>query len=175
VNPQVDDRHADALVNGTHVGFNRPGMPTLAREAPVMNTYPCRLLAFAPLLTLAACTSVSTTGPDGAVTVRSRAEFEEYVESVFRYQNLVGNDMISRTSMMEEIPEALLAAEEGMVQSCHHLNEMVVASAEGRTPTMNMKTALMRTIGDCDAAAHHLAAMLQGENQSAAVEGMSAF
>lgn len=119
---------------------------------------------------LTACSTVSTTGPDGAVTVRSRDDFERYVEQVFRYQNSVGNDLIAHTASTDELPPALQSAEENMVESCHALNEIVVATAEGRDPGMKLKTALMRTIGQCDAAAHDLATILQGENKSAALD-----
>jgi hypothetical protein len=128
------------------------------------------LLLIAAVGSLTACSTVSTTGPDGAVTVRSRDDFERYVEQVFRYQNSVGNDLISRTASTDELPPALQSAEEHMVESCHALNEIVVATAEGRDPGMKLKSALMRTIGQCDAAAHDLAAVLQGGNKSAAID-----
>ena len=119
---------------------------------------------------LTGCSTVSTTEADGRVTVRSRDEFESYVESVFRMQNRVGNDLITLSGSVDELPLVLQSAEENMIERCHALNEIVVASAEGRAPGMAQKSALMKSIGSCDRAVHDLAALLQNNTQASAIE-----
>lgn len=132
-----------------------------------------RLLAAAGLGLMAACSTVATTTPQGERTVRTRAEFERYVEQVFRYQNLVGNDLIARGVSYEEMPPALAAAEEQMVLSCHALNAVVVARAEDRDPGLALKRELARTIADCDQAAHAVGRLLQQDRPAAVVESVS--
>ena len=61
-----------------------------------MTSLHIHLLLVTTLALLSACSTISTTEADGTITVRSRADFETYVEAVFRYQNNVGNDLISR-------------------------------------------------------------------------------
>jgi hypothetical protein len=129
-------------------------------------------LLFTTLGLLSACSTISTTAPDGAVTVRSRDEFEKYVESVFRYQNSVGNEMISRSLSVQQSDKPLQSAEERMVASCHYLNAVAVAHAEGRDPGLELKSGLMRTIGECDRAAHDLGELLEGGSQAATADIM---
>jgi hypothetical protein len=121
---------------------------------------------------LSACSTISTTAADGAVTVRSREEFEKYVEAVFRYQNRVGNDLISLDATTGQVGATLRLAEQRMIERCNYLNEVVVAHGEGREPGLGLKAGLMRTIGDCDQAAHDLGALLQGSSQTVTAEAI---
>lgn len=121
---------------------------------------------------LSACSTISTTSADGAVTVRSREEFETYVEAVFRYQNEVGNDLIALGPSTGEVAATLQLAEERMIQSCQYLNEIVVAHTEGHEPGLALKAGLIRTIGECDRAAHELGVLLRGGQQTATAEAI---
>ncbi|MCC6715685.1 MAG: hypothetical protein IT496_10675 [Gammaproteobacteria bacterium] len=132
-----------------------------------------RLLAAAGLGLMAACSTVATTTPQGERTVRTREEFERYVEQVFRYQNLVGNDLIARSVSSEEMPPALAEAEEHMVRSCHALNAVVIARAEDRDPGLALKRELARTIAGCDQAAQAVGRLLQQDRATAIVDTTS--
>lgn len=132
-----------------------------------------RLLAAMGLGLMAACSTVATSTPQGERTVRTRAEFERYVEQVFRYQNLVGNDLIARSVTYEEMPPALAAAEEQMVRICHALNAVAVARAEDRDPGLALKRELARTIADCDQAAHAVGRLLQEDRPAAFLDTAS--
>jgi hypothetical protein len=121
---------------------------------------------------LSACSTISTTAADGAVTVRSREEFEKYVEAVFRYQNEVGNDLISLGASTGQVATALQLAENRMIESCRYLNDVVVAHTEGHEPGLALKAGLMRTISECDRTAHDLGVLLQGGRETATAEAM---
>ncbi|MCG3200899.1 MAG: hypothetical protein NFCOHLIN_00761 [Gammaproteobacteria bacterium] len=132
-----------------------------------------RLLAAAGLALMGACSTIATTSPQGERTVRTRAEFERYVEQVFRYQNLVGNDLIARAGFDEKVPPALVEAEEHMVRSCQALNAVVIARAEDRDPGLALKRDLTRTIAACDQAAHAVGRLLQTDRPTASVDTAS--
>jgi hypothetical protein len=132
-----------------------------------------KLMAAVTLVAVTGCSTVATTTAEGERTVRKRAEFERYVEEVFRYQNLVGNDLIARSVSYEEMPPALQAAEEHMVESCHALNAVVIARAEDRDPGLALKRKLARTIADCDQAAHAVGSLLQGNRPTAIIDTAS--
>jgi hypothetical protein len=139
----------------------------------VTTAFAGRALAALGLGLIAACSTVATTTPQGERTVRSRDDFERYVEEVFRYQNLVGNDLIARSVSYEEMPPALQAAEEHMIESCHALNAVVIARAEDRDPGLALKRELARTIAACDQAAHAVGTLLQGNRPTAIIDTAS--
>lgn len=132
-----------------------------------------RLLTAAGLALIAACSTVTTVSPQGERTVRTREEFEDYVEQVFRYQNLVGNDLIARADSDQVMPPALVEADEHMVRSCQALNAVVIARAEDRDPGLALKRELARTIAACDQAAHAVGRLLQTDRPTAIVDTAS--
>lgn len=119
---------------------------------------------------LSACATVSATAPGDKAVATSREDFRGHVETVFRFQNQVASDLITRYELSGDPaiqPSAeLLAAEDRMQESCRYLNEVVAVSIDGKDPDIGLKLNLMKTIDDCDAAAHKLASMLYGAGQT---------
>lgn len=110
------------------------------------------------------CTSVQVRYPDGATAWQSRAEFEVYVEHVFRFHNRVLNDLIVATSLMEgdelDADAPLVRAEESMARACQPLNETVSATFEGREIGFFQKLLLPAAVPACEAATRTVEALL---------------
>ena len=125
-------------------------------------------------LMLSACVTMSAPAPGDKVVSTSHEDFRGHVETVFRFQNQVASDLITRYELSEDPaiqPSAeLLVAEDRMQESCRYLNEVVAISIDGKEPDIGLKLNLMKTIDDCDAAAHKLASMLYGAGQSVVME-----
>jgi hypothetical protein len=125
-------------------------------------------------LLLTACATVTTRGPGGEETVRTREEFSDYVGKVFRFENSVASNLITRYELSEDTnggkSAELLGAEARMENSCRYLNEMVVASAEGRDPGMALKRKLQETIAACEAAAHDVAHLIGSTEQAVVLD-----
>lgn len=119
---------------------------------------------------LSACATVSATVPGDKAVATGREDFRGHVESVFRFQNQVASDLITRYELMADPtiqPSVeLLAAEDRMQESCRYLNEVVAISIDGKEPDLGLKLNLMKTIDDCDADAHKLASLLYGAGQT---------
>lgn len=112
---------------------------------------------------LNACSGVNTRTTEGQPIRMSNEEFAEYVESTFRYHNRVVNEMITMFSLSgEEIPfePALVKAEEDMDASCQPLNEMVMATIEGRELSTWAKLQLLNQVPECAAATRRVESVL---------------
>jgi len=93
----------------------------------------------------------------------SRDEFAEYVESTFRYHNKIVNELITAFIISaEEIPfdPVLIRAEEQMAAGCRPLNEMVLATIEGRELSRWAKLQLMNQVPVCAAATRRVESLI---------------
>lgn len=111
----------------------------------------------------AACSSVQVRYPDGRTEYQSRDEFAAYVETVFRYQNRVVNDLILATSLgAVEASEdaALVRAEREMARACQPLIETVAAELEGRRVGLLQQLTLPSAVPACEVASRRLELLL---------------
>lgn len=110
------------------------------------------------------CNSVRVRNSDGSMESGSRAEFEAYVERVFRYHNRVVNDLILTTSLFDteeaDASSPLVRAEEDMARACQPLNDVVTATIEGREIGFFHKLELLDAVPACEAASRELEALL---------------
>lgn len=117
------------------------------------------------LAVLPGCTTVALHYPDGRVERRSRDEFADYVERVFRYHNRVVDDFIVATVLYGD-PAAedteLQRAERTMVRACQPLNATVSARFEQRSVGLCTRLALPHTVPACEQATRHLDSLLPG-------------
>lgn len=93
----------------------------------------------------------------------TKDEFAENVESTFRHHNRVVNEMITIFSFSgDEIPfePALVRAEENMDASCQPLNEMDMATIEGRELSMWTKLQLLSQVPECAAVTRRVESVL---------------
>ena len=113
---------------------------------------------------LVGCSSLQVRYPDGSIERKTRAEFETYVEGVFRYHNRVVNDLIVASSMLDDdfadLDPLLVRAEETMASECRPLNDTVSATIEGREIGFFQKLRLPQTVPACEVATRDLEALL---------------
>lgn len=139
-----------------------------------MNAVSRRLLFLIPPLLLTACATVTTTTPAGERVTRSRGEFEDYVERVFRYENRVVDELMMRTELSgEESSEGFAEAEQSVMRSCRYLNEVVVMTAEGGSPSLALKRKLRDTIAGCEHAAREAERFMHDGGHAIAVEAIA--
>jgi hypothetical protein len=122
-----------------------------------------RLAFFTIALLGTACNFVQVRYPQGTTEYLSRAEFEVYVEAVFRYHNQVLNDLIVATSFVDEDEldnPQLEEAEIRMQAACQPLNAIVSATMEGREIGFFTKLQLPESAPACEARSRHVAALL---------------
>ncbi len=119
--------------------------------------------------TLIACTTVTVKTPDGERVTRSKDEFGDYVEHVFRTQNRALNKLIFLDAIGPGggVPEDLLAAEEQMVLQCGGINELVARYLDGRPPSMLARRRLVNNIAWCETAALDLENLVDSYGVSA--------
>ena len=121
------------------------------------------LLTLIICVLLTACSGVNTRTAEGQPIRMTKDEFAEYVESTFRYHNRVVNEMITIFSLSgDEIPfePALVRAEDNMDARCQPLNEMVMATIEGRELSMWAKLQLINQVPECAAATRRVESVL---------------
>lgn len=109
------------------------------------------------IVSIAGCTTVTMTGPQGQPVTRTRDELRTYAEAVFRLQNSVLDALIGAVdidpgrSAAED--NALFTAEERIVADCRDLNEAASLSAEGREPGLQLKLRVLESLASCEDAA----------------------
>ena len=121
-------------------------------------------------LMVAACATVNTPAPVDRAQATTDTDFRHHVEEVFRFQNQVASDLITRFELSDD-PEMqpsdeLLAAEDRMQESCRYLNKVVTMSIDGKEPDLSLKINLMKTLDSCDVAAHNVASLFHGGGQA---------
>lgn len=113
---------------------------------------------------LIACTAITTKTPDGLEVTRSRDEFEQYVESVFRRQNqasLEVGQMLDDAVASPRERLALETAEQKMLVACDALNQVAHQRMEQNDPGIVLKIEVKNTIGDCDFATRELERLIE--------------
>ncbi|MGR9106805.1 MAG: hypothetical protein ACU843_07730, partial [Gammaproteobacteria bacterium] len=103
------------------------------------------------LLSLTGCATITTVTPDGKETTRTREEFEQYVESVFRRQNRASLE--AGQLLDEELSAAdsreIATAERYMLKACSALNQVVAQKMEQNDPGILLEMKVKDTIGEC--------------------------
>jgi hypothetical protein len=111
-------------------------------------------------LTLAGCSTITTTAPDGTVTTRDIDGFRHYVEDVFRRQNRIGDLLIefetADYTANESHISAVVLAEERMHEACQSLNAAALAVAEGRNVELGLSMRIVDSVARCEHAAREL-------------------
>ena len=120
-----------------------------------------RTRCLAPIIIASAIggTSVQVRHPDGAMEYKTKDEFAVYVEEVFRYHNVVVNDLITATAFMDE-GAPLVRAEEPMADTCWPLNDAVSATIDGRELGFFRKMKLLEAVSACEQASQRVAELL---------------
>lgn len=116
---------------------------------------------------LAACTGITTKAPDGVEVTRTRAEFEQYVESVFRRQNnasLEAGQLLDDTLDDPEQRRKIEDAERNMLASCGALNRVAHQRMEQDDPGILLEIEVKNTIGECDFATRELERLIEAQN-----------
>lgn len=125
-------------------------------------TTPCPIHALLQVglmsVSLAACSTVTTHRSNGEAIVMTKAEFEKYVEHVFRYHNQVMSELIE---LAMDPPDQdgsdarqLLVAEKRMVSACRALNEVVSETLSGENVGLKLKLDLVDSVPACEEASH---------------------
>lgn len=109
-------------------------------------------------LNLAACSTVTTHRSNGEAIVMTKAEFEKYVEHVFRYHNQVMSELIEMSvdPPDQDLSEArrLMLAEKQMVSACRALNEVVSEALSGENVGLRLQLDLVDSVPACEEASH---------------------
>ncbi|MCQ8103144.1 hypothetical protein NP590_03405 [Methylomonas sp. SURF-2] len=85
--------------------------------------------------------------------------FSDYVESVFRHQNLLSSRLMMLSEAMAE-NETLEDAEQDMNDACHLLNEYADHEMSGESMGLFFKRRVKASIEECDKKIHILEALL---------------
>lgn len=107
---------------------------------------------------VAALATVIIKNPGGeTVVTRTHAEFRTHGEQVFRLQNSVLDELINAAMDDSGLPakdeQMLLAAEDGIVDSCRDLNDAAVLAAEGREPGIRLQLRVIDSMTRCEESA----------------------
>ncbi|HEY8520203.1 MAG TPA: hypothetical protein VIN61_08990 [Gammaproteobacteria bacterium] len=118
----------------------------------------------AMLLALAAAGCAAVTTVDGERLGVASDEFRDYAERVFREQNRVATDLAFAIEEAEirgfDAPEALVRAEERLLEACAGLNELAARRRDQRRVGARRGLAAARQAPRCEAAAREAAALL---------------
>lgn len=91
----------------------------------------------------------------------SQDDFAHYVEHVFRYHNQVMNRLLDmQPASLKNGDQRLLDAEDKMISTCHPMNEIVSAEADGMHGKFWDRMALGESIPACEAATQAVEALL---------------
>ncbi|HEX6996639.1 MAG TPA: hypothetical protein VF322_00760 [Gammaproteobacteria bacterium] len=120
---------------------------------------------FAVLLALAAAGCATVTTASGERLEVASDEFRDYAERVFREQNRVATDLAfaieDAQTRGSDAPEALLRAEERLLEACAGLNELAARRRDQRRVGARRGLAAARQAPECEAAARDAAALLE--------------
>jgi hypothetical protein len=144
-------------------------------EAHCTKHGPVRLLLMLAGLLAGGCASTGTptATPDPTPTAQVASADDDRVKQVFVYQGRVANDLLERYQFADgpeaEMDPVLSAAEVRMNEACTWLNQAAVAYLAGGEPGWRLKMRVYASVGDCEAAADDVAALLDQESQPFAV------
>ncbi|MGR9052508.1 MAG: hypothetical protein ACU84J_07660 [Gammaproteobacteria bacterium] len=94
---------------------------------------------------------------------RSRDEFAEYVESVFKFQNQMTSKVMMLTAGADDLSdyEEIFIAEQRMQEQCEPLNEYAALEADGGNIGFFLRRRVEKTAEICDRAAHRVENLLK--------------
>jgi hypothetical protein len=115
-------------------------------------------LKLLPIVLLQACSTVTTTLPDGSHKTQSIEEFEQYAESVFRRQNQATAQagMLLDEDLNPGDYNAMEAAESDMLRACKALNEIANRQIDQQDSNILLELEVKQTIGECDYATQNV-------------------
>jgi hypothetical protein len=108
---------------------------------------PLVILAF---IGLAGCAAVPTA--DGEKLRLGSSKFRDYVESVFREQNRVADDVAFALEAPGSSSPELATAEQQLLAACEGVNELATARRDQRRLGMRASVRAARTVPDCERA-----------------------
>jgi hypothetical protein len=108
---------------------------------------PLVILAF---IGLAGCAAVPTA--DGEKLRLGSSKFRDYVESVFREQNRVADDVAFALEAPGSSSPELATAEQQLLAACEGVNELATARRDQRRLGMRASVSAARTVPDCERA-----------------------
>jgi hypothetical protein len=116
----------------------------------------------AATLALQGCAAVSTAGGE-QLALRS-PEYRGYVESVFREQNRVADEL---AFALEAAPgrAELTAAEQALLTACAGVNELATSRRDERRLELQKRIAAARSVPDCERATQSAAVLLEGRTR----------
>ena len=105
-----------------------------------------------PVILLPACTTITTTLPDGSQRTRTIEQFEQYAESVFRRQNhaMTQAGMLLDEELTPKQYRELESAEANMLKACKPLNEIANRQIDRQDAGLSLELEAKHSIGDCD-------------------------
>jgi hypothetical protein len=94
---------------------------------------------------------------------RSRKEFEQYVEEVFKLQNHITSQiMILMESGSTISQQPLIKAEQHMQDVCSPINEYASRDIDGLNIGLSLRRRVEKSAEDCDKAAQEVGVLLKG-------------
>ena len=121
---------------------------------------------------LVGCAHQTTLTAAQGRTTASAGNYAAYVESVFRYENRVGDEMIGHAESARDSGSAIdpgfVTAEARLNEDCRYLNEAAALSADRRALPFALQLKVMHTVAACEQAARQAALMLDGGAEAVA-------
>jgi hypothetical protein len=119
-----------------------------------------RLMFFFLVLLLSGC-SIPFFGGYGSKG-RSRDEFAQYVEEVFKLQNHITSQiMILMESGNPKLQQPIINAEQHMQDICSPINEYASRDIDGLYISFSLRRRVEKSAEDCDKAAHEVKDLLK--------------
>lgn len=115
---------------------------------------PSRLLFCLALLLLTACVPLVQT-TDGRILRASSAEFQDYIETVFRRQNSTSIALLealesSYSEESQELEQRLEALDAQLLEHCQALNAVAMARQDNRNISRAQQLELVNAVSTCD-------------------------
>lgn len=124
-----------------------------------------RTLVLAVALSVLGCARV--TSLDGERLGLASPGFRAYVESVFREQNRVADELAFALEGADAVAPELAAAEQRLLDACSGVNELATARRDGRRLGLRYSARVARAVPKCEqatrAASAQLAALTTGD------------
>jgi hypothetical protein len=87
---------------------------------------------------------------DGERLTLTSPEFRAYVERVFREQNRVADQFAFATEGGRDVPAAVTAAEQSLLDACAAVNELATARRDERHLSVRQRSTAARSVPTCE-------------------------
>ena len=110
-------------------------------------------------LTLTGCAGHVMVADGRRISLRS-PEFRSYVDTVFREQNRLGDELAFALDDAATEQPQLAAAEQTLLEACAGLNELAAAQRDQKQLSVSRRLALAKSVPGCERAAAAVAQVL---------------